>query len=147
GGFVSAASSVISTYAGTGTIDGRVVDGVPATGQPIDPQGIAVAPDGSLYIANGLLLTVRRVAPDGTITTVAGNSQRCPAPTDPCGDGGPALNASLDSSNALAVGADGSVYFSNAAGRVRKIAPDGIITTFAGTGVPGFSGDGGPATL
>jgi RHS repeat-associated protein len=146
GGFVSAASSVIDTFAGTGTISGRIVDGVPATTQPIDPQGIGVAADGSLYIANGLLESIRRVARDGTITTVAG-AGRCPAPTDPCGDGGPAASALVDSPNTVAVGADGSVYFGGAAGRIRKIAPNGTIATVAGTGTNGFSGDGGPATL
>src|SRR5207245_663647 len=80
--------------------------------------------------------------------TVAGtNGSHCPSPTDPCGDGGPATKAPLDNANAIAVGGDGSVYFSAATGSVRKIAPDGTITTVAGTGANGFAGDGGQATL
>ena len=146
GGFTASSSTAINTYAGTGTISGRIVEGAQATTQPVDPQGLGVAADGSLYIANGLLLTVRRVARDGTIRTVAGAGFHCSTPTDPCGDGGPALQAGLDGASALAVGPDGSVYVGGATGRIRKIDPNGIITTVAGTGTNGFGGDGGPAT-
>lgn len=140
-----AMGSTISTFAGTGEFLGQLGDGVPAIQASIAPAGLAVGPDGSVYIANPLHLLVRRVTPDGIIRTVAGNNTSCPG----CGDGGPATNAGLGSPYSIAVGPDGSLYIGEArADRqvVRRVAPDGIISTFAGTGVFGYSGDGGPAT-
>ena len=142
-----AVGSTISTYAGTGQfLGGPLGDGGPATEALVAPQGLAVGPDGSLYIATGTQLLVRRVTPNGVIRTVAGNNFSCPG----CGDGGQATNAGLGSPYSVAVGPDGSLYIGEAqAGRqvVRKVAPNGIISPFAGTGVNGYSGDGGPATL
>jgi hypothetical protein len=78
------------------------------------------------------------VSPDGIVTTVAGNGKDSP------GDGGPAANAQV---SALAVAVDGAGNLFIADGsRVRKVSPDGIITTIAGNGTQGYSGDGGPAT-
>jgi RHS repeat-associated protein len=139
--------STISTYVGTGQfLGGPLGDGGPATEALIAPWGLAVGPDGSLYIASPAQLRVRRVTPDGIIRTVAGNNFNCPG----CGDGGQATNAGLGSPLSVAVGSDGNLYIGEGhANRpvVRKVSPNGIISTFAGTGVNGYSGDGGPATL
>src|SRR5438093_4818213 len=78
----------------------------------------------------------------GTITTVAGTGQRGFS-----GDGGPATQARLDHPWGVAIDGAGNVFFADPENeRIRKVSPDGIITTVAGTGVGGFSGDGGPAT-
>ena len=78
----------------------------------------------------------------GTITTVAGTGQ-----PGFSGDNGPATQARLDFPVGIAIDAAGNVFFGDEWNyRVRKVSPDGSITTYAGTGVEGFSGDGGPAT-
>src|SRR5262249_10640420 len=92
-----------------------------------------------LYIAD--TDRVRKVSADGTITTVAGSGARVYS-----GDGGPATKAGL-SADAVAVDRDGNLYIGDPFNRrVRKVSADGIITTAAGDGTRGFSGDGGPAT-
>src|SRR5262249_44101398 len=96
--------------------------------------------DASLYIVdNGG--RIRQVRPDGIISTVAGTVRGF------SGDGGPATQAALSFPVGIAVGPDGSLYLADAGnGRIRRIAPDGIITTVVGIGSFGFSGDDGPAT-
>jgi hypothetical protein len=133
---------VITTVAGDGTAGGGG-DGRPATEAQLSrPAEATLGPDGSLFIADTENHRVRRVAPDGTITTVAGNGVEGDS-----GDGGPATDARLTSPTGVTVGDDGTVYVVDAgANRVRRIAPDGTITTVAGTGAEGFAGDGGPAT-
>jgi RHS repeat-associated protein len=129
---------IISTVAGNGQCC-YSGDGGPATNARISAGWVAVGPDGSLYIAAGY--RIRRVGPDGIITTVAGNGQNGYA-----GDGGPATNARI-SAGWVAVGPDGSLYIGDSDNRrVRRVGPDGIITTVAGNGVYGYSGDGGPPT-
>ena len=124
-------------------------DGGPATEAPLyHPSGLAVGPDDSLYIADPGNAAVRRVAPDGVITTVAGNPHELctDAPFFRCGDGRPATFAGLFVHD-VAVAADGTRYISEPeAHRIRRVGTDGILTTFAGTGFIGDSGDGGPAT-
>jgi RHS repeat-associated protein len=121
-------------------------DGGPASMASVTPTALAFGPDGSLYIAEATTGRVRRVAPDGIISTVAGNGRGC-APTLPCGDGGPAALAGFVSPDSIAVGADGSLYIGDSSlNRVRKVTPEGIVHTIAGTGAQGFSGDGGVAT-
>ena len=127
--------------AGTGT-SGYSGDGGPA-GQAglYGPRGIALGPDGSLYIADRFNNRIRRVGPDGIITTVAGTGVRGYS-----GDGGPAGQAGLYWPTGVALGPDGSLYIADGANnRIRRVGPDGIITTVAGTGARGYSGDGGPA--
>jgi RHS repeat-associated protein len=134
---------IITTVAGNGTL-GFSGDGGPATqAQLNNPQGVAVGPDGSLYIAEGAgTYRVRRVGPDGIITTFAGDGL-----WGYNGDGIPAAHAHLTQPNAVAVGPDGSLYIADSAdNRIRRVGPDGIITTVAGNGTAGSSGDGGPAT-
>lgn len=137
------ADGIITTVAGNYQTSGFGGDGGQATNAKLNqPKGIAVAADGSLYIADELNRRVRRVSPDGIITTIAGNGTIGAA-----GDGGPAAAATLNDIHAIAFGPDGSLFIADAGARkIRRIGPDGIITTFAGTGVFGFSGDGGKAT-
>jgi len=138
-----ALTGTITTVAGTGKA-GFGGDGGPATAAKlIYPWGVAVGPDGSLYIADSGNHRVRRVGRDGTITTVAGNGQ----PAGFGGDGGPATAAKLNYPYGVAVGPDGSLYIVDAGNsRVRRVRSDGTITTVAGNRQPGFGGDGGPAT-
>ncbi len=136
-------SAVITTVAGTGT-SGFSGDGGPATQARLSfPQDVAVAADGSLYIADDANQRVRMVGPEGIITTVAGNGTALSG-----GDGGPATQANLNLPRGVAVAADGDLYIADYRNqRVRMVGPEGIITTVAGNGTSGFSGDGGPATL
>jgi hypothetical protein len=95
-----------------------------------------------LYIADILNSRVRKVSTSGTITTVAGNGT-----PGFSGDGGPATNARLRPPTGVAVDAAGNLYIADIFNqRVRKVSTSGTITTVAGTGIYGFSGDGGPAT-
>jgi streptogramin lyase len=107
--------------------------------------GLAVAPDGSLYVVDWDCNMVFRVQPDGqTFERVAGAlSGGLPGFS---GDEGPAVDAKLNRPTGIALGLDGNFYIADRANhRVRRVGPDGIITTVAGTGQAGFSGDGGPA--
>src|SRR5664280_1427603 len=134
--------ATITTVAGNGTA-GFCGDGGPATQACLyGPGGLALDAAGNLYIADRDNNRVRRVAPDGTITTVAGNGT-----AGFCGDGGPATQACLVAPIGLAVDAAGNLYITDYNNnRVRRMAPDGTITTVAGNGTKGFCGDGGPAT-
>ena len=132
------ASGIVTTVAGTGT-RGYSGDGGPATNAQVSPAGLAVDGDGSLYIADNY--RVRKVSPDGTISTIAGNGN-----FGYSGDGGPAIDAQL-SSLGLTIDTNGNLYISDVANnRIRKVSPAGIITTVAGNGSFGSSGDGGPAS-
>jgi len=136
----------ITTVAGRPLVAGFSGDGGAATQATLhSPLGIALGPDGSLYIADVENFRVRRVSPDGVIRTVAGTGEV----QGPSGDGGLATNATIIP-NRVSVQPDGSFYISEitafvAESRIRLVGTDGIITTFAG-GTSGFSGDGGPAT-
>ena len=134
-------NSVITTVAGTGTC-GYSGDGGPATQAQLYSGGIAVGPDGSLYIGGNAY--IRRVTPDGVINTFAGNGFLC-LPSNPCGDGGPATQANV-SPFFMDIGPDGSLYFSDQmVNRIRKVDRNGIITRVAGNGSRDYGGDGGPA--
>jgi DNA-binding beta-propeller fold protein YncE len=115
-------------------------DGGPATAAALgEPIEVEVAPDGSVYVVS--TERVRRIAADGTISTVAGNGTRGYA-----GDGGPAAAAVLNAPMGLAFDAAGHLFVAEYENRVRRIdAQTGIVTTAAGTGEEGYSGDGGPA--
>ena len=138
-----------STFAGTCgfTSNGASGDGGPATSALLSyPHGLALGKEGNLYIADFDNDRIRYVTPEGIIHTLAGTLQA----RGYCGDGGPALNACLNGPWSLAVGTDGSVYFSDSSNhRVRRIGTDGRISTVVGTGVDGSLstsiGDGGPA--
>lgn len=132
----------ISTFAGTGKccFSG---DGGPATSAQLrSPDGVAVDTRGNVYIVDRDNFRVRKVNPEGTISTIAGTGVRGSS-----GDGGPATSAQLYPSAGVAVDGQGNVYIADYFNhRVRKVSAGGTISTFAGTGTNGFSGDGGPAT-
>lgn len=101
---------------------------------------MAVDAAGNLYIVDQSNQRVRRVDRDGVITTVAGNGIK-----GFTGDGGPAIRAELADPAGIAVDAAGDIYISDQGNqRVRRVNPAGVITTFAGTGAPGFSGENDP---
>jgi uncharacterized protein (TIGR03437 family) len=120
----------LSIVAGNG-VRGFSGDGGPALDASLYfPGGLALDQDGNLFISDTTNFRIRRVSPDGTIATVAGNGNR-----DSTGDGGPAIQASLVSPWGLAVDQAGSVYVADCdAGRVRRFGRDGIISTYAGGG-------------
>jgi uncharacterized protein (TIGR03437 family) len=134
-------TGVVSTFAGNGTA-GFLGDGAIATAARLGlPYGVAVGPDRVVYIGDWLNSRIRRVKADGIIDTVAGTGS-----TRFTGDNGPALNATVDGYG-VAVGPDGSVYLADQGfQRVRRFTPGGNITTIAGVGTYGFSGDGGVGT-
>ena len=134
-------AGIIATAAGTGT-RGFSGDGGPATAARLDePRGVAVAPDGSLYLSDSVNHRVRRIDGHGTIMTVAGNGASTSG-----GDAGPATSAGVSSPRGLAFDGDGNVFVAEAGGhRVRRVSPTGIIATWAGNGQPGYAGDGGAA--
>jgi len=134
-------SGTVATVAGNGT-GGFSGDGGPATSAELNgPSGVAVDAQGNLYIADTLNNRVRKVTPDGTITTVAGNGLSLYS-----GDGGAAVAAQLSGPQGLAVDAGGDLFIADTGNNVvRKVAANGTITTVAGNGTAGFSGDGGQA--
>jgi RHS repeat-associated protein len=142
---------IITTVAGNGA-GGVSGDGGTAINARINPNGVAVGQDGSIYIADHLYCVIRKVSPDGIITTAAGTivgwspgffNYGCGY----SGDGGPATNASLGNLLRVAIGQDGSIYIADTDNNmIRKVWPDGVITTIAGNGFYGYYGDGGPAT-
>ena len=135
------ADGVIQTIAGTDTA-GFSGDGGPATAAQLNqPSGLALDRSGDLFVADAANARVRRIGPNGDVTTVAGVGS--PGST---GDGGPATSAQLNFPVDVAVGPDGELYIADFNGDVvRVVLPGGTIRTAAGTGVGGFSGDGGPA--
>lgn len=135
------ARGAITTIAGTGAA-GFGGDGGPAAMAMLNlPYGLAADLAGNVYIADLNNQRVRRIAPDGSIATVAGTGVK-----GSLGDGGLAVNAQLMSPRNVAVDAAGNLYISEFEGhRIRRVTPDGKIATIAGTGVAGFRGDGGLA--
>jgi uncharacterized protein (TIGR03437 family) len=132
----------ISTFAGSGNsfFSG---DGGPASAAGLNsPEGLAVDGAGNLFISDTASHRVRKVSPDGTITTVAGNGTG-----GYHGDGGPATQASLYYPKGLAVDRSGNLFIADwLNSRIRVVTPDGAIYTAAGDGQFDYQGDGGPAT-
>jgi uncharacterized protein (TIGR03437 family) len=136
------ANGTISTVAGNGTF-AFSGDGGPASSAAInEPVGIALDAAGNLYIADTSNFRIRKVSTSGIITTIAGNGTLTFS-----GDGGPATSAGVGEPTGITVDTAGNVYFTDPGyERVRMIDPAGVITTIAGNGQSGVSGDGGPAT-
>lgn len=135
-------SGVLTTFAGSRQ-PGFAGDGGPATAAALNgPTRVVADGGGTVYVLDSNNRRVRRVDRNGIITTVAGNGGSGQYGT---GDGGPATAATLGYVADLALDGAGNLYLSGGA-RVRKVDALGIITTVAGTGEAGFSGDGGPAT-
>jgi sugar lactone lactonase YvrE len=133
------AAGVITTVAGNGVF-GFSGDGGPATAAELkDPQGVALDAAGNIYISDAAGQRVRRVDfASGNITTIAGNGT-----AGFSGDSGTATSAQLNFPVGVAVDSAGNVYIADRDNnRIRKVTPGGTITTFAGTGVAGYSGDG-----
>jgi uncharacterized protein (TIGR03437 family) len=143
------ADGKISTFAGTAPqpgsapLSGFSGDGLQATKALLNqPTGVVVDSGGNVYIADSGNHSIRMVS-GGLISTFAGNQK-----AGFSGDGGPAKNASLNDPVGLTIDpSSGNLYILESSGnRVRQVTPAGIITTVAGTGIAGFSGDGGPST-
>jgi trimeric autotransporter adhesin len=138
---INLTTGIITTLAGGGT--SGLGDGGQATAATVgNPYGVAVDRMGNVYIAEEGRARIRKVNTAGIITTVAGNGT-----PGYSGDGGAATNAMIYDPNGLAVDLKGNIYIADAGKNcVRKVDTFGIISTFAGTGTAGFSGDGGAAT-
>ncbi|HEY2933147.1 MAG TPA: hypothetical protein VGK99_15510 [Acidobacteriota bacterium] len=135
-------AGIIITLAGNGT-SGSGGDGGPASSARLSrPEGIAVDTRGNIYIADTFNSRIRKITPDGMISTFAGTGTGGFA-----GDGGPASSARISSPRGVAIDAAGNVFIvDSGTHRIRKVSPPGIISTVAGNGTAGFSGDGGLAT-
>ncbi len=133
-------NGTISTVAGTGTPGYGGDGGAPASAQLLYPSAVAVDASGFLYIADRGNQRIRKVV-NGVINTIAGNGT-----AGYSGDGGQAVSATLNLPTGLAVDSAGDVYISDFGNSVvRKVSVSGVITTIAGSGTPGYSGDGGRA--
>ncbi|OYV76399.1 MAG: hypothetical protein B7Z74_00540, partial [Deltaproteobacteria bacterium 21-66-5] len=140
---VNLATGAITTIAGDRTA-GSNGDGGPATAAELrEPSGVGVDSCGDLFIADTFDERIREVDhATGVITTVAGNGT-----WGFSGDGGPATEAEIGASAGIAVDSSGDLFIADLGGRIREVDHStGIITTVAGNGTYGFSGDGGPAT-
>lgn len=135
-------NGIVTTIAGTGT-PAFTGDGGAATDADLNaPQGVFVTMEGAVYIADTNNRRIRKIDPSGFINTVAGSNN-----FSGTGDGGPATDGVLNDPKDVAVDATGNIYIAEGSGhRVRRVDPDGTISTFAGTGSGSYSGDGGPAS-
>jgi sugar lactone lactonase YvrE len=133
---------IITTYAGTG-IAGYSGDGGPATSAMVNfPAGIVLDTASEIVFADLANNRIRKIDSSGNISTIAGNGT-----AGYTGDGGPATSASLNGPNGVTYDSAGNLYFSDFYNNViRRVDTTGTITTYAGDGTAGFSGDGGPAT-
>ena len=141
------AAGVITTIAGSGPAGlnqgSWSGDGGPATKATLqEPEHVAFDQAGNLYISDRDNDRIRKVAPDGTISTIAGNGT-----PGFSGDGGPGSQASISVPYSVVVDAKGDLIFADGGNnRLRMVDRDGIITTIAGNGTDATTGDGGAAT-
>ncbi len=138
----ASAGQTITTVAGNGT-SGYLADGVAATSTRINqPYGVAVDASGNFYIADTWNHRVRKVNSSGIISTIAGTGT-----SGFSGDGGAATAAALSGPTGVTLDNSGNIYIADQQNnRVRKISTTGVISTVAGNGTGGFSGDGAAAT-
>jgi hypothetical protein len=142
-------NGVISTVAGNGTIPNflnpQVGDNGAATNAEIyNPEGICLDTNGNLFIADTFDQRIRKVATNGIITTVAGSGTGGYG-----GDNGSATSgtAKINNPTGVVVDSTNNLYIADSGNhRIRKVSASGLITTVAGTGTAGYSGDGGAAT-
>jgi len=136
-------SGIVTTVAGTGTA-GSSGDGGPATAAMLNrPISVCTDIQGNILITSNYEHCIRKVNSAGIITTVAGNGNMGFS-----GDGGPATAAKMQWPCDAISDTAGNIFIADTYNnRIRKVDASGIITTFAGTGAPSFSGDGGPASL
>ena len=132
------ATGIINTFAGGWSGDGGQATAASIAG----PRGVALDSYGNIYITEAFNNRIRKITASGTITTVVGNGTG-----EYSGDGGPATSAGLNSPYGITLDSSGNLYIADASNnRIRKVDPAGVITTVAGNGTAGFSGDNGPAT-
>jgi len=132
---------IISTFAGDGVRGFSGDNGVPTNAELNRPAALAMDASGALLVCDQGNERVRRIS-NGQITTFAGDGVQGFA-----GDGGVATAAELNEPSGIAVSTDGRVFIADSGNeRVRVVASNGVMGTFAGTGVAGFDGDGGPAS-
>ena len=129
-------SGVITTIAGGGSGG----DG-PATDASLDARDVTADASGNLYVTDFINNKVRKVNTSGIISTIAGSGSGTYG-----GDGGAATNAGFSRPDGIALDKNNNVYFTDLSGRIRKVNNSGIISTYAGNGSIGYSGDGGAAT-
>ncbi|MCU1329779.1 MAG: repeat containing protein [Bryobacterales bacterium] len=140
---VNAQQYTVSTVAGLGRVAGFIGDGDLATGaQLYQPVRVSVDSKGNFYLSDYYVNRVRKVnASDGKISTIAGNGLASFA-----GDGAAATEASITDVHGIAADGNGNVYIADtSSSRIRKVDSSGVITTYAGTGTRGFSGDSAAA--
>jgi uncharacterized protein (TIGR03437 family) len=136
-----ASGGSISTFAGNGTLSYSGDGSAASQAQLNSPQGVAADAAGNLYLADTLNNVVRKVSPNGTISNFAGNGG-----AGSSGDGSAATSAQLHGPQGLAVDASGNLFIADTMNaKVRKVSANGVITTVAGSGTPGYGGDGGAA--
>jgi uncharacterized protein (TIGR03437 family) len=137
------AAGIISTVAGNGSMAYSGDGGQAISASFSDVTSVALDSAGNLYIADASNRRVRRVTPGGIVTTVAGTGIQ-----GDLGDGGLAVNATLNRPFAVTLDAAGNLYICDSSNHdIRRVnLASGIITAYAGNGQPAFTGDGGPAT-
>jgi gliding motility-associated-like protein len=122
-------AGVVKTFAGTGT-SGKT-NGPANKASFSGPRSVFLAPDGNLYVADTYNSLIRKIAPDGTVSTYAGTG-------NPGGFNGSLGSASFNQPTAITMDASGNMYIAEFASRIRKITPDGTVSTFAGNGTEGY---------
>ncbi len=139
---INTGTGVITTFAGNG-VGGYGGDGGQATAAQLDwPCGVYSDAAGNIYIGDAQNERIRKVATNGIITTVAGNGV-----SGFSGDGGPATAAEIAYPTGVRLDPAGDLIIADQLNHcIRKVTPGGIISTIAGNGIAGYSGDGGPAT-
>jgi sugar lactone lactonase YvrE/microcystin-dependent protein len=134
-------NNVVTTLAGSGAPT-PFSNSIGAAASFYNPYSVAVAPDGTIYVADTANHRIRKVTPEGVVTTLAGDGNG--RWVDGIGSG-----ASFNSPKGVAIGSDGNIYVGDTGNnRIRKVTPDGVVTTVAGSGTAGFlDGTGSAATF